>query len=378
MEVSKSLTIGSLNCRGLEDNLKRRDSFDWLKKKRFDICLLQETHSVLITNKQWETEWGYKAIFSNYNSRSRGVAILINNTINHDINGKLIDDNGRYIILDITVQNKKMTLVTIYGPNNDDPTFFEELEEKIINFDNSTVIIGGDWNVVQNFGKDTLNCVKLNNPGANEKVLETKETLNLVDIWRDRNPGERKYTWRGRNSKMSRLDYFLVSEDIAEITCNTSIKPGYRTDHSLISIEISLINQQKGRGTWKFNNSLLQDRDYVNIVKQSISETVEQYSQQINHQDINPYEIEFSIDDQLFFEMIKLNIRAKTIPYAAKKKRERIQREINCEKELEILHAQIMANPNEDNQLRYEAKQLELKEIREPNIRALIIRAKSK
>jgi hypothetical protein len=49
------------------------------------------------------------------------------------------------------------TLVAVYGPNNDEPQFFTNLQLKIESLDNSSVIIGGDWNGPLNYSMDTLN-----------------------------------------------------------------------------------------------------------------------------------------------------------------------------------------------------------------------------
>jgi hypothetical protein len=47
------------------------------------------------------------------------------------------------------------TLVAVYGPNNDEPQFFTNLQRKIESLDNSSVIIGGDWNVPLDYSMDT-------------------------------------------------------------------------------------------------------------------------------------------------------------------------------------------------------------------------------
>ena len=38
------LKICSLNVRGLGDKLKRRKTFNWLRRKSYSICMLQEVH----------------------------------------------------------------------------------------------------------------------------------------------------------------------------------------------------------------------------------------------------------------------------------------------------------------------------------------------
>ena len=55
------------------------------------------------------------------------------------------------------------------------------------------------------------------------------------------------------------------------------ILPSYRSDHSPIVLLFQVNDFKKGKGLWKFNNSLLKDIEYANIVKQCIQQTKEQY-----------------------------------------------------------------------------------------------------
>ena len=99
------LKFGSFNTNGLGDSKKRRDIFTWLKKKKIDVIFLQETHCTQQMESYWKAEWGYEIIFSSYSSNSRGVAILFNNTFEFTINKKILDPNGRFIIIDIFIYN---------------------------------------------------------------------------------------------------------------------------------------------------------------------------------------------------------------------------------------------------------------------------------
>ena len=103
---------------------------------------------------------------------------------------------------------------TLYGPNEDSPTFFKNINKLISDLHNTTVIMVGDWNVVQDFNLDTVNYKSKNNPKAQEVILELKQSLDLVAIWRENNPNVKRFTLRGPNSKQSRLDYFLISSDL--------------------------------------------------------------------------------------------------------------------------------------------------------------------
>ena len=141
--------------------------------------------------------------------------MLFKNSFEFHINQKIIDECGNFIILDINIQDYRMTLVAaIYGPNEDNPDFFKKLVFNINQFDNSSVIIAGDWNVVQDYRVDTVNYIGENNPKSKLKIHQMINNMDLVDVWREKHPGIRRYTWRGSDKKQSGLDYFLVSSDI--------------------------------------------------------------------------------------------------------------------------------------------------------------------
>ena len=112
---------------------------------------------------------------------------------------------------------------------------------------------------------------------------------------------------------MSRLDYFLISPEFYGFVTEADIDISYGSDHSLITVDLNFITQERGKGYWKFNNSLLYDPEYVEKVKQTINETVSSYRLPENEA--------FSIDDQMLFEMIKLQVRGITISHSSYKKR---------------------------------------------------------
>ena len=103
------------------------------------------------------------------------------------------------------------------------------------------------------------------------------------------------------------------------------------SDHSLTSITIDFKNFQRGRGFWKFNNSLLKDINYVSKVKNSIKRVIKTYA----HKEVSDayidgatpeqiQEIPCTINPQLLYDMIQLEIRGETIKYSAGlKKREK-------------------------------------------------------
>ena len=141
-------SIYSLNVSGLKDKVKRAQVFSWLHNRNAYIYFLQETHSTPDCETFWKDGWGNKNIyFSHGTSNSRGVCILFDNSCDYEVKTSYFDDNGRVIILDIILNNQKITLVNVYGPNIDDQPssqmYIESLMILIVNpsFGEGTLIV---------------------------------------------------------------------------------------------------------------------------------------------------------------------------------------------------------------------------------------------
>ena len=62
--------------------------------------------------------------------------------------------SGLYIICDLMVNRKLLTLINVYSPNEDDPNFFKTLADHMKDFQKEEIIIGGDFNTVLDVQKD--------------------------------------------------------------------------------------------------------------------------------------------------------------------------------------------------------------------------------
>ena len=81
-----------------------------------------------------KSEWEYQVYMSPFRSNRSGVMILLTNNFDQQVERIKTDPNGNYIILIMTIQGKKVTLVNIYGPNEDNPQFYRNLKEKYSEF----------------------------------------------------------------------------------------------------------------------------------------------------------------------------------------------------------------------------------------------------
>jgi exonuclease III len=118
-----------MNVRGLSSNSKKTsDVFNWAKSKNASIVCFQETHSTKDIETRWEDEWGGKCYFSHGDSKSAGVSIMFRSGLDFKVNDLKINENDRYIILDLTVYEQRLTFVCLYGYNTDVPQFFTNLQ----------------------------------------------------------------------------------------------------------------------------------------------------------------------------------------------------------------------------------------------------------
>lgn len=89
------------------------------------------------------------------------------------------------------------------------------------------------------------------------------EEWGLVDIWRIRHPKARDYTFR-RGQYSSRLDLFLVSQQLADLTRHSRIELIPASDHALVNLHLAFSsNQDRGPGFWRFQPDLLQNTAFV-------------------------------------------------------------------------------------------------------------------
>ena len=107
----EDLKICTCNVRGLRNVKKRRQQFIYFHRHNFDIILAQETHSTARDVCYWKSEWGGEIVFSHGTNLSKGVAILFNPRLSIDTVDVNSDQNGRYIIADLKVEDCILTIV---------------------------------------------------------------------------------------------------------------------------------------------------------------------------------------------------------------------------------------------------------------------------
>ena len=97
---------------------------------------------------------------------------------------------------------------------------------------------------------------------------------------------------------------FLITENLFSTVNTCSIESSYRSDHSMVILNLTFNKFIRHKPLWKHNNSLLLDLQYINSITKKISEIKAQYAVPIYNleklTDIPNQDIQFTINDQLF------------------------------------------------------------------------------
>jgi exonuclease III len=167
-----------------------------------------------------------------YNSdkNSRGVGILIDSSLSFTITDSYKDPNQNILGLNITINGTALFMASIYGPNDNDKTFFNDLSHVLSLNHNLPIIVGGDWNTTYSTCDSGTNIdiiIMLNPPSKlrsgwlNEICLSS----DLIDPYRAFHPSRRDFTYipRGSKKNRSRLDFFLISNSILSLPKDVSL-----------------------------------------------------------------------------------------------------------------------------------------------------------
>ena len=89
-------------------------------------------------------EWGGFYFFSGNSLSKAGICILTNPAINCSIVKYTDTIPGRLKSLEVTIYEKDFTVINLYGSNNDDATFFNDILKYLNDNNDKSFIVGGD------------------------------------------------------------------------------------------------------------------------------------------------------------------------------------------------------------------------------------------
>jgi len=104
-------------------------------------------------------------------------------------------------LMDITINNFKLTVGSVYGPNiNENITVFDDLLNGLSEMDLTNTVLGGDWNCTWDsrnveLNIDCLNMVSIPSKRRSEKLINICNQKKLTDPFRCLFPNKREFTY---------------------------------------------------------------------------------------------------------------------------------------------------------------------------------------
>jgi hypothetical protein len=272
-----SQNCNSLNLTGLSTNLEMKLEAVTATKSDFiflsDIRLVntrgvkgsERVSRYLRDNKNRAYEMHHHST-----GNGRGVAILIAISLNVIIEHCWKDQAEIAIIMDVTLDNCKLTLGAVYGPNNTGREFYRFLRETLAVSSGTYKILGGDWNTVGDtrppqYNIDIINMVSVPNVVNSNLLEELCTDLMLSDPFRTLYPTriDFKYTPFGlvRNSRRG-IHFFMVSNNLIPMLDDCTISPTVTAslfDHKCIGLYVKK-NASKKNKVPKLTNTFLNSK----------------------------------------------------------------------------------------------------------------------
>ena len=241
-----SIMVTSLNVRGLNDEVKLRHLINYCNGKSSrdldGIFLFQETY--LTETKKIPFLWRGNYFLTPGTGNSCGCLTLLSSHINI-IRTENVENRGHVIVCQKSGDQKATYIVAnIYAPCPNSKAkieFFEKVFELIgdleLEFDCSSILIGGDFNL--NFNSKE---VKNRNFSTQEDrvakiVKDYMATAFLSDSWETHH----EFTWRRPNTDIfSTIDRILFSNEKFTLDSSRSDWAVTFSDHAAVEVKLSL------------------------------------------------------------------------------------------------------------------------------------------
>uniref|UniRef100_A0A672H1Y9 Endonuclease/exonuclease/phosphatase domain-containing protein n=1 Tax=Salarias fasciatus TaxID=181472 RepID=A0A672H1Y9_SALFA len=288
---------------------------------------------------------------------------LISRRLNFSTESSIIDPEGRFVIITLSMKNVKFCIANVYGPNVDDPAFFHSLFSSLDDHSGHTLIIGGDFNMVSDPQLDRLSTT------GSQRLWQSSETVKrymkdfgICDAWRSHHPTAREYTFFSSvHHSYSRLDYFLTSSTLMNDISEIKIHPIVISDHAPVSFTLRNKKNKPPTRNWRFNTSLLKDPEFISYLTR-------EWSIYLENNDLP------DTSGRVLWEAGKAVMRGKIISFSSHKKKKEASRTLELELRIKSLEEAYHVPPQENILKDIRKVKLELNEILDKKTQFLIQR----
>ena len=214
-----SLSISTLNVRGIKQKVKRAATFQYLETLKTDIIGLQECILPCMPDYRFfEKEWRKgQSRWSGGGNRNAGIGIVCLNP-NIQITDNLIVSPGRAMVTTCKFQDYTFKVCTVYAPavKQERANLFEILPPFLTG--STPTFLVGDFNCILS-PKDRRGKEGNSKPDVTSKSLkDLTHSLALVDSFtKCKKKHASRFTWKADTGKAeSRIDYIFHPKGITQ------------------------------------------------------------------------------------------------------------------------------------------------------------------
>jgi exonuclease III len=249
-----SINCNSLNLMSTQENYELK--LNAVSKLNSDIVFLCDIRLGEVNNQSsvhrisstlLKGQLKHHDMYVNSTQNKRGVAILVNRSLNCKLVQEFKDQNENLLLIKFERNGGEFVLGSVYGPNNTDRIFYNDITSFLARNNGIPTILASDWNTTWDNSPpenniDVANMVRSPNM-ANGKILKSMaENFDLTDPFRILHPTKIGYSYApfgGVRTNRSRLDFFLISTSLINNTKQCWISPSHLSnmfDHKPIHL----------------------------------------------------------------------------------------------------------------------------------------------
>lgn len=359
-----TLRFVSWNVKGMGNIIKLQRVMTHLDQLKGDIYFVQETHMLNKYVARLKRRWVGDVFHSTFNGKARGAAILIRKGLPFKLEKSVLDPNGRYVMVSGRLREMPFLFVCVYGPNWDDSLFVSRLFSSFPDIRDHHVVVGGDFNLVQ----DPLLDRSSNKPAPLTKAAKTLLSLSqhygLTDPWRHKFSQSKVFSFFSHvHHSYSRIDFFLLDVRLLAKIVSTDYHTIAISDHAPVSIDLALPFRSARIKQWRFNSVLLAEETYREFLHSQLSLFFE----------LNDVQ---DISRSSLWEASKAYIRGQLISFVSNRKRNETARITQLLKEIKEVDQRYAVDPAPDLYKERLSLQAELDLISTTAVRTALLRSR--
>lgn len=208
---------------------------------------------------------------SKFSQRAHGAAIIIRKSVQFEPVTTISDSNGRFVIVTGKLYNTSVIFASVYAPNWDNDKFLINFFPSLPNVSDHYIIIGGDFNLVQDVCLDRSSTKEITLSKSARVVLDCSSRLGLSDPWRFKNHQDKAFSYFSHvHHTFSRIDFFLLDNKLLQDVICCTYHPLVISDHVPVSVNINLSLGNYMFRPWRFPSIKLSDDSFTDFIKSQI------------------------------------------------------------------------------------------------------------